>query len=201
MRPVSSSHDRSERHRLAVRPLESLDDLPVGDRVAAAFAHRHLVPGMRMAVDRRVDGAAGAVRHPPDKGEIATSHLAGPAVVGELRRQRLMRRVVLGDDEQARGVLVQPVHDARPLHPANAGQTLAAMGDQRIDERPGLVTGAGMHDEAGRLVDDDEVVVLVDDIERDILAQGLRGDRLGHVDCDRIASRDMISGVADGRVS
>ena len=29
------------------------------------------------------------------------------------------------------------------------------------------VTGAGMHDEAGRLVDDDERVVLVDDVERE----------------------------------
>ena len=57
---------------------------------------------------------------------------------------------------------------------------------------------AGMHDQALRLVDDDDVVVLVDDIERDILALGLGGDRLRHVDCDRIAGGDMISGVADG---
>ena len=31
---------------------------------------------------------------------------------------------------------------------------------------------AGMHDEALGLVDDDDVVILVDDIERDILARG-----------------------------
>ena len=48
------------------------------------------------------------------------------------------------------------------------------MGDQRVDQRAGLVAGGRMHDQPLRLVDDDDVVVLVDDIERDILAFGLR---------------------------
>ena len=55
-----------------------------------------------------------------------------------------------------------------------------------------------MHHQAGRLVDDDDVVVLIDNVERDILALRLRRHRLGDVDCDRISSGDMISGVADG---
>ena len=46
------------------------------------------------------------------------------------------------------------------------------MGDQRIDQRAGLMPARRMHDEAGRLVDDEEMVVLVDDVERDIF--GLR---------------------------
>ena len=74
------------------------------------------------------------------------------------------------------------------------------MGNQRIHERPRLMSRARMHDEAGRLVDDDDVVVLVNDIERDLFAQGLGGHRRRHVDCDRIPLHDMISGVADGRV-
>ena len=43
------------------------------------------------------------------------------------------------------------------------------MRDQRVDERPGGVSGGGMHDEPGRLVDDDQIVVFVDDIERQAL--------------------------------
>ena len=42
------------------------------------------------------------------------------------------------------------------------------MGDQRVHQGAGLVAGGGMHDEAFGLVDDDDVVVLIDDIERDI---------------------------------
>ena len=73
-------------------------------------------------------------------------------------------------------------------HPADAGKAGAAMGDQRIDQGAGLVPGGRMHHEAPGLVDDDDVVILIDDIERDILALGLGGDRLRHVDCDRIAA-------------
>jgi len=39
------------------------------------------------------------------------------------------------------------------------------MGDQRVDERAGGVPCAGMHDKPGRLVDDDQRVVLIDDGE------------------------------------
>jgi hypothetical protein len=111
-----------------------------------------------------------------------------------------MRRVVLGDHQQAGSVLVEPVHDARPLDPADAGKAFAAMSDQRVNQGPRFMPRAGMHHQAIRLVDDDQVVVLIDDIKRDILALRLRGDRRRHVDCDRIPATDMISGVADGGV-
>ena len=52
-----------------------------------------------------------------------------------------MGAVVLGDDQQAAGVLVEPVDDARPLHAADARQAVAAMGDQRVDQRAGLMAG------------------------------------------------------------
>ena len=67
------------------------------------------------------------------------------------------------------------MHDAGPRHAADAGEAVAAMGDQRIDESALRVAGAGMHHEAGGLVDDDQRVVLVDDVERDRFAR----ERLG----------------------
>jgi hypothetical protein len=108
-----------------------------------------------------------------------------------------MREVVLGDHHQPGGVLVQPVHDAGPAHPADAGERAAAMGDQRIDQRTGLVARRGMHHQPLRLVEDDDVVVLEHDVEGDILAFRLRRGRFRHVDCDRIAGGDVISGVPD----
>ena len=74
-------------------------------------------------------------------------------MIGELLGEALVRAVGLGDDQQAGRVLVEPVDDARPLHAADARQAVAAMGDQRIDQRAGLVAGGGMHDEPGRLVE------------------------------------------------
>ena len=84
-----------------------------------------------------------------------------------------MGAVVLGDHHQPGGVLVEPVHDAGPPHAADAREAVAAMGDQRIDQGPVPWPAAGMNHQVARLVDDDHVVVLVDDIERDLLGRGL----------------------------
>src|SRR5258708_6324260 len=65
---------QQRRDRLAVAPVEGFLDLPMGDRLAATLAHRHFLPGMRMAVDRRVDGAALAVGDPPYHCHIAAPH-------------------------------------------------------------------------------------------------------------------------------
>ncbi len=100
-------------------------------------------------------------------------------MIGKGLRQRLVRAVRLGDDHDAAGVLVEAVDDARPLDAADARQAVAAMVDQRVDQRAGPVAGAGMHHQPGRLVDDDQLGILVEDVERDVLALGLRGLRLG----------------------
>src|SRR4029077_2257729 len=60
-------------HRRAVRPGVTLEHLPVGQRLAAALAHRHLVTGVRVAIDRLVDGAAWPVGYAPDKSQVATA--------------------------------------------------------------------------------------------------------------------------------
>ena len=160
--------------RLAVAPVEGFLDFPMGDGLAAAFAHRHFLPRMRMPVDRRIDGAALAVGHVPGERHVAAPHRAGAAVIGELRGQRLVRPVVLRHHHQPGGVLVEPMHDARPPDAADPGKARAAMGDQRIDQRAGFMAGGGMHDESLGLVDDDDVVILIDDIERDILSRRAR---------------------------
>src|SRR4051812_46304703 len=63
--------------RLAVGPRKGLEPLPMGNRVAAVLAHRHLVAGVGMAAERLVDGAAGAVRSTPHKGQVAAPHRPG----------------------------------------------------------------------------------------------------------------------------
>ena len=66
---------------------------------------------------------------------------------------------------------------------------LGVAGEQPVDQGAGGVAGAGMHDQARRLVDDDEVVVGVDDRDLDV---GLRHQGLGRrveidVDLDHVA--------------
>jgi hypothetical protein len=64
-------------------------------------------------------------------------------MVFELRGQPLMRAVGFRHDQQARCVLVDPVHNAGPLFAANTRQAVAAMVQQRIYQRLSGLPGAG----------------------------------------------------------
>lgn len=96
------------------------------------------------------------------------------AVAFELLRQPLMCRVGLRDDEKTRGVLVEAVNDARTFDTANAREAVTAMGNQSIHQGPSVVSGGRMHDQAGRLIDHDDVLVLVHDVECDLFALNSR---------------------------
>jgi hypothetical protein len=86
-------------------------------------------------------------------------------VCGELLRQPVVGLVGLGCHQQAGRILVEAMHDAGPFHAADAGQAVAAMGNQGVDKGAGGVAGTGVHHQPGRFVDDDQAVVLEHDIE------------------------------------
>ena len=104
---------------------------------------------------------AGGAGWPADDGEIAPFYVVG----GEQLGQPLMRLVGLGDHQQSRGIAVDAVDDAGPLHPANAGEFAPAMVEQRVNQRAIGMTRGGMHHQPSGLIDDDQIVVLEDDVE------------------------------------
>ncbi len=65
--------------------------------------------------------------------------------------------------------------------PPTPESTVAAVGEQGVDERAVLVAGRGVHDHAARLVDDDEVVVLIHHVQRQVLRYQLEGAASGSV--------------------
>src|SRR5216110_2480063 len=77
---------------------------------------------------------------------------ARDASSGELSHERVVGDPILGDDEQAGGVLVQTVDDARASRPADAGDR-GRVGQERGGEGATRVTGARMDDDAGWLVE------------------------------------------------
>src|SRR5207249_2912558 len=107
-------------------------------------AHRHLPSLVRVAADRARDRSFAPAHTPPDEGQVDLSDLAA----AKLRREGKVRAVVLGDDEQARGPSVEPVHDAGALRTAEAGERTSA-GQQSMDDRAALVAGPRMNDESG----------------------------------------------------
>ena len=93
-------------------------------------------------------------------------HLLGKADV---------RCIVLCHHQQSAGVLIDAVHDAGANLPADAGQAALAMPQQGIDQGAVRVAGGRVHHHALGLVDHQQVGVLIHDIQRDLLRNGLDG--------------------------
>ncbi len=75
-----------------------------------------------------------------------------------------MRAVVFRDDHHARGAAIEPMHDARSLLASDAAESPDVM-QQRVHHRAAGVARGGMYDHARRLVDDDEVRIVVQDVD------------------------------------
>ena len=76
--------------------------------------------------------------------------------------------------------------DARARHAAHARQAVAAMMQQGVDHGASLAARRRMHGQARRLVDDDQVLVLEQDRQRDGL--GLRVGRFGRGDVESVVA-------------
>ena len=79
---------------------------------------------------------------------------------------------------------IEPMDDAGPLLAADAAEIVDMM-EERVHQRAAGMAGRRMHDHARRLVDDDQIAILVDDRQRQRFGLRLRLDRLRDVDRDR----------------
>jgi hypothetical protein len=114
----------------------------------------------------------------------------------ELARQLLVRRVVLGDDHDAGRPLVQPMDDARPQLSANAAEIGHVM-EQRVDERAPVMPRAWMDDHPRRFVDNDDVRVLEQHLQREVLCRRRCRHRRGQDDGDHVAFAHLCIGFDD----
>ena len=138
---------------------------PVGDGLAPGpHLDRELLAVARVAPVQRLDATVGG-RRLAHRQRLVN---AIDVVRLERRPQRDHRRVVLGDHQQARGVLVDAVNDARAELAADAAQ-IADARQERVHQRPLRVTRSGMHHQPRRLVDDDQLRILVHHHQRDLL--------------------------------
>jgi len=110
--------------------------------------------------------------------------------------------VVLGDEDDAAGLLVEAMDDAGAEVAADFGElALAEVIEKGIDEGAsvaGVVGGAssGVDHHAGRFVDDGEVLVFVEDVEGDVFGDGVEGRGVGRAfDFDGLAAAEFMFGL------
>ena len=95
-----------------------------------------------------------------------------------------MGQVIFGHGQKAGGVFVNAVDDTRAQDAVDAGQALPLGVEQAVDQCIVGVSGGGMHHQPLGLVDDQQIVVLVDDIQRHFGGNDVHGlcfgDRVLH---------------------
>lgn len=95
------------------------------------------------------------------------------------------------------------MNDAWPLDASDSREALTAMGYERVDERPSLMSRRGVHNQTGWLVEDHNVIVFVENGERNVFAAntGLlrrrHQDRIRYARFDRRAQLTYRPGRAD----
>jgi hypothetical protein len=109
--------------------------------------------------DRRVHADRAGVQMAPRQRRVASMHPARRDGGAELS----VGKIGLGDDHETGGVPVEAMDNARPSFGAS-GQG-GAPSYQGVDERVVPVAGRRVHYQAGRLVDDGQVLVLEDEHE------------------------------------
>ncbi len=153
---VECALDQRSRDKLSTHP-------PARSRRPPSLDDRHLLPMHRVATDRSIDFTCLLAEFTLDQSEIDLCDTA-PC---KLPHERLMGGVILRRYQTAARLLVEPMDDAGSLDASDPTQG-GAMVQECIDERIIPVADSGVHDESGGLVDHDEVVVFVQDTQRDV---------------------------------
>ncbi len=169
--------------------VEDFQGSVAGERCLAAVGDEgHALAVLRVPADGALDFAFGGFGDGPYEGFVGAFDIPGGEGGGEGGEGLLG----LGDDHHAGGVAVKAVDDAGPAFAADAGEFVSAMGEERVHQGAVFVAGGGVDDEAGGLVQHDEVAVFVQDGEGDGLGLGggvddvRRGEFVGAAGADRV---------------
>jgi len=111
----------------------------------------------------------------------------------ELSGQTPVSGVVLGGNESAAGIFIEPVDNPRTRHASDAAQLPPAVMEQRIDNRMPIMAGSRMHTDSGHFVDDQQRLIFKQNIQLHIL--GLCLGRFGFrpVEGHEVARTGMAS--------
>ena len=117
-----------------------------------------------------------------DDGQVFFFHLTRFELGGEC----VVGLVILGDDDDAARFAIKPMDDAGTRRAAAAAERAEVVG-QRAGERALPMALGGVDDHSGPFVDDDDRIVFVEDVERDVLRSGAFAGRGDLVDDDDIS--------------
>ena len=131
----------------------------------------HLKPVFRMATDIALYPAFILLNMSPHKSHI----LATCGLLEELQREVSACILILGNYQKTRCLLVDAVHESesRIVHILHLRIILEMIG-QGIDQGAMIIAATRVNHQTCRLVDHEQVIVLIDDVERNIFGQDFK---------------------------
>ena len=178
-------------------PGKIFEHLPVGYRLTATLLQNsHFFPVNRVATDGRGHASGSAAGHAGKKSEIDFFNRS-PL---ELFDQTLMGKIIFRHNHNARGVFIQPVHDAGTQFPADAGQ-IPAVVQKAMDQRSLEMAVGGVDNKTGRLGEHNDILILMQN--RKIKFLGDKGSRLGRrqPDEDCLPCPHPVAGFSHGVIN
>ena len=162
-------------------------DFEVGDRILRSIGFQRPPRGfVAVPADRRLDPAGARTWAPADECEVTALEEAFADKVLESFVGLLRTR----EDQQSGGVAVESMDDSRPFGQLSSGD---APREQGVHERAARMARRGMHDEPGRLVHDQQMLVFVGDPQVALLGLERDGLRLRRVDLERLAAGQPVA--------
>ena len=110
----------------------------------------------------------------------------------QLLRKIQMCSVVFCDDQQAGGIFVDAMNDAGTESAADPRQAFAAMIQHSVDHRAVGITGCRMHHHALGFIDDQQILILIGNIQRNVLWYRIDGFGIRQVYLQRFTAGHFI---------
>ena len=171
---------------------EMLDDSELSMRCASVLFSRH-----HAFAPRRMPGNFGLnrafQRRHPAAGNGLVDFLDG--AVGELTAQVLVRRVGFCRDYAAAGALIQPMDNASPSRASNVAQPFPAVMKQSVDESASEPVGCRMNAEAGRFVENEQMLVFKENFQRHGFRQDFAVFGRRQANANKVARFGDVSGL------
>ena len=121
-------------------------------------------------------------------------------MIGKLGCKTRMCLIRLGCNQNAGCFLVEAVDNTGSPDPANPLEAVTAMIQQGVDKSTAPIARCRMDHHACRLVDDDQVLVLIQDFQRDVLRLRLGIVGFGHLQHDDVIGLEAVIGFRTGLV-
>ena len=93
---------------------------------------------------------------------------------------------MLSHDQQPGGIFIDAVNDARSQDTIDAGQGVCPGVHQPVDQCVILMSGSGVNHQTLRLIDDDDILILIDDFQFHGCSPDIQGFRLRQLHPDHI---------------